>query len=223
MGARKVAVIGIDGITPVMVHRFLAEGRMPRLARRCGAGWCSEGIPTMPPTTPTGWTTIATGARPSTHGIEGFAVHTEGDPLEEKPHACTTTRVKAVFVWQAAERAEERAILLTYPMSWPPSGGDPVVQVDGPGGRGGLTCVWRCGARTQSPGACTVPRWEMSSSRWRRASRRGVRSARRQARGQGSVCAENTSPCASRPDSFGSSPASMTRRCRSRGPSGRRA
>src|SRR6185312_5541053 len=48
----------------------------------------------------------------------------------------------AEFLWQAAERAGKRSVLLKYPMSWPPRGGDRVVQVDGAGGWGGLKCVW---------------------------------------------------------------------------------
>jgi predicted AlkP superfamily phosphohydrolase/phosphomutase len=142
MSKRKVAVIGLDSITPMMVERFIAEGRMPNLQRLRERGWSSEMIPTMPPTTPAGWTTIATGAWPSTHGIEGFAVHVEGDPLDKKTHSCSTERVKAEFIWQAAERAGKQTILLKYPMSWPPRGGDSVLQVDGAGGWGGLKCVW---------------------------------------------------------------------------------
>jgi predicted AlkP superfamily phosphohydrolase/phosphomutase len=75
---RKVAVIGLDSITPVMIERFVAEGRMPNLKRLRERGWSSELTSTMPATTPAAWTTVATGAWPSTHGVEGFAVHLPG-------------------------------------------------------------------------------------------------------------------------------------------------
>lgn len=142
MAECKVVVVGLDSITPVMIDRFVEEGRMPNLKRLRERGWSSEITPTMPPTTPAGWTTIATGAWPSTHGIEGFAVHAEGEPLDQKNHACTAARIKAETIWQAAERAGKRTVLLKYPMSWPPLGGDKVVQVDGAGGWGGLKCVF---------------------------------------------------------------------------------
>lgn len=142
MAKPKVAVIGIDSITPVMADRFIAEGRMPNLQRLREWGWYSELTPPMPPTTPAAWTTIATGAWPSTHGVEGFAVHQAGEPLDQKHHSCSSDWVRAEFIWQAAERAGKRSILLKYPMSWPPVGGDLVVQVDGAGGWGGLKCVW---------------------------------------------------------------------------------
>jgi predicted AlkP superfamily phosphohydrolase/phosphomutase len=142
MGQPKVALIGLDSITPVMVERFLAEGRMPNLARLRERGFSSEITSTMPPTTPAAWTTIATGAWPSTHGVEGFSVHHAGEPLHQKHYTLTSDTVRAEFLWQAAERAGKRSILLKYPLSWPPVGGDLVLQVDGAGGWGGLKCVW---------------------------------------------------------------------------------
>lgn len=142
MAQPKVVVIGLDSITPVMVERFLAQGSMPHLQRLREQGWSAEVVPTMPPTTPAGWTTIATGAWPSTHGVEGFTVHVPGEPLDRKRYACSSTEVKAERIWQTAERAGKRTILLKYPVSWPPVGGDLVLQVDGAGGWGGLKCVW---------------------------------------------------------------------------------
>jgi predicted AlkP superfamily phosphohydrolase/phosphomutase len=142
MAEPKVALIGLDSITPVMVERFLAEGRMPNLARLRERGFSSEVTSTMPPTTPAAWTTIATGAWPSTHGVEGFSVHRAGEPLHQKHYTLTSDTVRAEFLWQAAERAGKRSILLKYPLSWPPVGGDLVLQVDGAGGWGGLKCVF---------------------------------------------------------------------------------
>jgi predicted AlkP superfamily phosphohydrolase/phosphomutase len=139
---RKVALIGLDSITPVMIEPFIAEGRMPNLKRIRDRGWWAEMTPTMPPTTPAGWTTVATGAWPSTHGIEGFAVHVEGEPLDRKRHGTNSERSRAEFVWQAAERAGRRTILLKYPLSWPPRGGPGVTQVDGAAGWGGMKCVF---------------------------------------------------------------------------------
>lgn len=140
--SRRVALVGLDSITPMMIDRFMAEGRMPHLQRLREQGRWSELTSTMPPTTPTAWTTIATGSWPSTHGIEGFAVHLPGEPLDKKHHSCSSEWVKSETLWQAAERAGKRTILLKYPVSWPPTGGERVLQVDGAGGWGGLKCVW---------------------------------------------------------------------------------
>src|SRR6266516_2314862 len=117
MSKRKVAIIGIDSITPVMIERFMAEGRMPNLRRMYERGWSSEITSTMPPTTPAAWTTVATGAWPSTHGIEGFAVHRPGDPLDHKLHSLTSDRVRAEQLWQLAERHGMDSVLLKWPVS----------------------------------------------------------------------------------------------------------
>jgi hypothetical protein len=138
---RKVLLIGLDSITPVMVERMVAEGAMPNLARLAERGWSSEVVSTMPPTTPAAWTTVVTGAWPSTHGIEGFAVHREGDPLDRKIHSLTSDGVRAEQLWQVAERHALDSVLLKWPVSWPPTGGPRVTQVDGAGGWGGLKCV----------------------------------------------------------------------------------
>jgi predicted AlkP superfamily phosphohydrolase/phosphomutase len=99
-------------------------------------------VPTMPPTTPAGWTTVATGAWPSTHGVEGFAGHRPGDPLDRKVHTLTADASRAEFLWQAAARAGRRSIVVKYPLSWPTTGGDRLVQVDGAAGWGGMKCIW---------------------------------------------------------------------------------
>jgi len=139
---RRVVVIGLDSITPVMVERFLASGHMPHLAALRARGFSAEMVPTMPPTTPAGWTTVATGAWPSTHGVEGFAVHREGDPLDRKIHSLTSDASRAEFLWQAAARAGRISVLLKFPLSWPTTGGDRLLQVDGAAGWGGMKCVW---------------------------------------------------------------------------------
>jgi predicted AlkP superfamily phosphohydrolase/phosphomutase len=142
LNGRKVVVVGLDSIAPPMVDRFLAEGRMPNLARLRAEGFWTEVKPTMPPTTSAGWTTVATGAWPSTHGIEGFAVHRPGDPLDRKTHSLTTEHVRSEQIWKVAEQAGLETVLLKYPVSWPPTGGTRVTQVDGAGGWGGLKCVF---------------------------------------------------------------------------------
>jgi predicted AlkP superfamily phosphohydrolase/phosphomutase len=138
--ARKVVLIGLDSLAPTIVSRMLAQGSMPTLARLASEGWWSEMVPTMPPTTPAGWSTVATGAWPSTHGVEGFAVHRPGDQLDHKTHALTSDVVRAEPIWTVADRHGLETVLLKFPMTWP-SARERAVQVDGAAGWGGLKCV----------------------------------------------------------------------------------
>lgn len=142
MSRPRVAIIGLDSLTPVMAERFLAASRMPALQRLRDRGFFAEVVPTMPPTTPAGWTTVTTGAWPSTHGVEGFAVHRPGDPLDHKVHSLSSNASRCEFLWQAAARAGRRSIVVKFPISWPSTGGDFLLQVDGAAGWGGMKCVW---------------------------------------------------------------------------------
>ncbi|HEX2051138.1 MAG TPA: alkaline phosphatase family protein [Actinomycetota bacterium] len=139
---RRVVLIGLDSITPTMIDPLIAEGHMPNLADMRSTGWHSKVTPTFPATTPAGWTTIATGAWPSTHGIEGFVIRRGGMELDAEIDACNTRPMLAEPIWRTAEAAGRRTILLKFPMTWPPTGGPDVVQVDGAAGWGGLKCVW---------------------------------------------------------------------------------
>lgn len=163
-------MVGLDSITPLMVDRFMAEGRMPNLRRLTTRGWRSDTISTMPPTTPTAWTTIATGAWPQTHGIEGFVVRDSTGPPDCELNACSSERIRAELLWEAAERAGLGSILLKFPMSWPPRGGDGVIQVDGAAGWGGLKCVWDLAQSacwsTQEQGWDATDAGQVPAKRW---------------------------------------------------------
>lgn len=137
----KMVVIGLDSINPLTKH-FINEGKMPNLSKLMLNGFHSEMISTMPPTTPVAWTTIATGAYPSSHGIEGFSRHHIGSTFDQKIHTTNSETIKAETIWQAAEKQNKKSILLKYPMSWPPLANENVIQIDGAGGWGGLKCVW---------------------------------------------------------------------------------
>jgi len=54
---------------------------MPHLKQLMQESAFTDAVPTLPPWTPPGWATGVTGAWPSTHGIEGFGIHFEGEPL----------------------------------------------------------------------------------------------------------------------------------------------
>jgi predicted AlkP superfamily phosphohydrolase/phosphomutase len=67
----RVVIFGLDGGT-FDVIRPLAAGRLPVLARLMAEG--SHGVlqATLPPITPTGWTSFMTGKHPGSHGLYDF-------------------------------------------------------------------------------------------------------------------------------------------------------
>lgn len=135
----RAIVIGIDAMVPKLIEIFSKEGRMPNLIEVKKKGVFSEVIPTLPPVTPPGWAAIATGAPPSTTGIEGFEIHKEGEYFTKEHDGVLSTACKAEFLWNVAERVGKRPFILKYPVSWPPTIQNGI-QVGGKGGWGSQTC-----------------------------------------------------------------------------------
>ena len=69
---KKVVVIGLDGLEPKLVERWLAAGALPNLARLESLGGRSTVATTSPAQTPVAWSTFATGLNPGGHGIFDF-------------------------------------------------------------------------------------------------------------------------------------------------------
>src|SRR5688500_12191899 len=67
--ADRVLVIGLDSAPLAWVERWIAEGRMPNLARLMAAGASGILRTVDPPLSPAAWTSLATGKVPAKHGI----------------------------------------------------------------------------------------------------------------------------------------------------------
>lgn len=121
--ARRLIVIGIDGGMFPLVQRFIGAGVMPHLAVLAGRGTLTESLPSIPVDTPTNWTTIMTGAEPSTHGIYSFTSHIAGEPIAEgerdQYRNKRSTSSKAEFLWNTLEEAGRRVAVVNYPTGWP--------------------------------------------------------------------------------------------------------
>jgi len=74
-----IVIIGIDSADWTWLDPMLEQGRMPHLAALLERGVRAD-LPSLEPPqkSPTIWTTIATGMRPSRHGIADFITHEKG-------------------------------------------------------------------------------------------------------------------------------------------------
>jgi predicted AlkP superfamily phosphohydrolase/phosphomutase len=69
---KKVIVIGIDGMDPVLSETMMNAGELPNLARlRAAGGFCPLGT-SIPPQSPVAWANFINGAGPGSHGIFDF-------------------------------------------------------------------------------------------------------------------------------------------------------
>jgi len=114
---KRVILLGYDAaILPTLEH-FIDE--LPNFKRMIREGASCEARPSIPAGTPSNWTTIATGAYSSTHGLYGFDDMVGDEPLKELAQNFNSRRNKAENIWQAAERCGKRAILVHYPTAHP--------------------------------------------------------------------------------------------------------
>ena len=116
-------IIGLDGAVPELIEEYSKQGVLPNIAKLIRNGsWAENCLPPLPNTSPTCWATVATGASPATHGVTSGSLYDAALPLTEvrdhKGYASEST--KAETMWEAAERAGMRSLLISYPTSWPP-------------------------------------------------------------------------------------------------------
>lgn len=68
----KMVILGIDGMDPRLLERFLNEGQLPNFQRLIAQGDFKPLQTTMPPLSPVAWSTFITGTNPGRHGIYDF-------------------------------------------------------------------------------------------------------------------------------------------------------
>lgn len=75
---KKVVVIGVDALDPVLLEEFMAKKMLPNLAGLAAEGAYSRLETTVPSESVVAWTSFSTGLRPGDHGIFDFVMRREG-------------------------------------------------------------------------------------------------------------------------------------------------
>ena len=71
-GDQRLIILGIDGMDPQLLHRFIAEGKMPNFAKLEAQGDFRELTTSIPPQSPVAWSNLITGMNAGGHGIFDF-------------------------------------------------------------------------------------------------------------------------------------------------------
>jgi predicted AlkP superfamily phosphohydrolase/phosphomutase len=150
---KRVIVIGIDGIDPSFVDRYMADGDLPAFSRIAQTGSYARLATSNPPQSPVAWGTIGTGTDAGTHGIFDFIVR---DPEKNLPDLGMLrynrqnifgTREKmflptcnAKFFWDYTIEAGIPSVSIRWPMTFPPaqSGAQVLAGLGVPDIKGGL-------------------------------------------------------------------------------------
>ena len=117
-GMGRFLLIGLDGADPALTEQWMAEGRLPHLARlRDDGGAFMPLRSTTPPATFPAWTTCVTGVNPGRHGIFDF---TETVPGAHAVRFVNSSYRKAPALWDILSRADKRVGVLGVPATYPP-------------------------------------------------------------------------------------------------------
>ena len=136
----NVIVLGVDGFEPSLAKKFMDQGKMPNLKKFVERGAARADLTllgAMPTVTPPMWTTLATGAYPSTHGITAFF-----NPHPEKCgysiYALDSTMCLAEPFWNVAAEAGKKTLVWHWPG---PVGHQPVITL--------ICMLWMVRSRVQ--------------------------------------------------------------------------
>ncbi len=69
---RRLIILGIDGMDPQLLHRFMREGKMPNFAKLEAQGDFRQLTTSIPPQSPVAWSNLITGMNAGGHGIFDF-------------------------------------------------------------------------------------------------------------------------------------------------------
>ncbi len=98
--APSVVVIGIDGMDPGLLTKFMNDGRMPNFARLAREGSFDSLETSIPPQSPVAWSNFITGMDPGGHGIFDF-IHR--DPASYTPVFSAADVIEPSRTWKVGD------------------------------------------------------------------------------------------------------------------------
>jgi predicted AlkP superfamily phosphohydrolase/phosphomutase len=98
--AKKMLVLGFDGMDPVLLTRYMDAGLMPNFKSIAERGDFKPLRTSMPPQSPVAWSNFITGMNPGGHGIYDFIAR---DPANYQPYLSTSKTTEAGRVMKLGE------------------------------------------------------------------------------------------------------------------------
>jgi len=114
---KRVVLIGLDGATWDLIKPWADKGKLPTFKYLMENGAWGTLQSTIPPLSPSAWTSIYTGCTPSKHGIFGFMKRKKGSyfytPISSKDR-------KKPAVWGILSGYGKRVVVINALFSYPP-------------------------------------------------------------------------------------------------------
>ncbi len=139
--AKRVVILGLDGFSPDIAEKMMADGTMPNLEKLYNEGTFSRLGTTCPGISPVAWSSFQTGVNPGKHGIFDFltpdrkrylaklsSVHTGTAPsiVGLGPIRRTVMKPfvkllrKGIPFWSLLKRYGIRSTVIRVPITYPP-------------------------------------------------------------------------------------------------------
>ncbi len=115
--ARRILVIGLDGVPFSFAMRQVREGRMPNLGRIFAAGTVRQLNSTWPFVSSVAWSSFMTGCNPGKHNIYGF--------VDRRLHSYdvflpNSDNMRTEPLWCTLSQAGKRVAVMNVPVTYPP-------------------------------------------------------------------------------------------------------
>lgn len=118
--AKRVYLVGLDGMMSTMYKRFAAEGMLPNLKRLADEGVMSEAYTSLPAWTPTNWATLMTGAHVGTHTVSRWFLNMPNPRNAQRTlSGLIGPAVAAETIFEVAAKRGLRSVAIHYPASAP--------------------------------------------------------------------------------------------------------
>ena len=112
----RALLIGVDGATNRVIKPMMEAGELPHFAELAHTGTTGSLRPDYPLLSPRIWTSVATGKKPSRHGIDQWVrLDAEG-----RPRLYTSTDRTAHALWNILSDAGRSAAVVAWLMTHPP-------------------------------------------------------------------------------------------------------
>jgi len=123
--AKKIVVLGFDGLSPDLLEPMLKEGKLPNFSQLANRGSYSRLQTTNPAQSPVAWAAFATGQNPGKNGVFDFIVRDPKDyklslSLSDISRGKPKRVIKTKCFWQYASDAKIPVVVINCPVTFPP-------------------------------------------------------------------------------------------------------
>lgn len=113
----KVLIVGLDAATFDLINPWIAEGKLPQIAKLIKSGASGRLTSVLPPITPPAWTTFMTGKNPGKHRIFHFM---EAQPDTYSLRYLNAGSRRAKTIWRILSDAGLTVGAMNIPFTYPP-------------------------------------------------------------------------------------------------------